>query len=78
MEVFGGSSQHPLWPDLTLLHMLTGKRGVACKDACMSEGLVCEPAYFKAINNHSVMREQLNCTTTDTVQGRWGYNFYKS
>ncbi len=70
VEVFGGSSQHPTWPDLTLLHMLTGERGVSCKDACKSETMVCEPAYFKAINNHNVLKEQLNCTATDIVKDR--------
>ena len=70
VEVFGGSSRHPVWPDLTLLHMLTAKRGVSCKDACMGEGLVCEPAHFKAINTHRVLREQFNCTTLTTLTDR--------
>ncbi len=68
VEVFGGSSHHPLWPDLTHLHTLVGSAGVSCKDTCLKGGLVCEPAYFKALNKHKVLKEKLNCTVVKTVE----------
>ncbi len=71
VEVFGGSSQHPVWPDLTLLHTLVGEEGVSCKDTCLSQSMVCEPAYFKAINSHKVLKEKMNCTVVETVKDKY-------
>lgn len=67
VEVFGGSSEHPMWPDLTHMHIIQSKRGQSCKKACLSQGKVCEQAHFRALNRHSVLREVFNCSHTKTV-----------
>ena len=62
VEVFGGSSEHPVWPDLTHMHMLSSKKGQSCKEKCLSVGMVCEPAHFRALNKASVLGQVFNCS----------------
>ena len=67
VEVFGGSSKHPVWPDLTHLNMVRSKRGQSCKEACHAEGKVCEHAHFRALNTPSVLREMFNCSSVKSL-----------
>jgi hypothetical protein len=62
VEVFGGDSNHPTWPDLTLLHVVKSEPGASCKDTCLQNKMLCEPAYFKALNDMKVLREYFQCT----------------
>jgi hypothetical protein len=61
VEVFGGDSNHPTWPDLTLLKVVKSKPGLSCKDTCLQNKMLCEPAYFKALNNFKVLRSYFKC-----------------
>ena len=68
VEVFGGSSQHPVWPDLTLLRTVTSDPGQSCKDACLSAGdLLCEAAFFKAVNQQRLLEEEFRCKQHNTT-----------
>lgn len=67
VEVFGGSSEHPVWPDHTHLHIVHSKKGQSCKEACLSEGKVCEPAHFRALNKPSVLKDNFSCSHFKSV-----------
>ena len=67
VEVFGGSSEHPVWPDHTHMHIVRSKNGQSCKEACLSSDMVCEPAHFRVLNQQSVLRENFNCTQYKNV-----------
>lgn len=68
VEVFGGDSLHATWPDLTLMHTLRSKPGQSCKEACSLQHMVCEPAYFRALNSERTVREAFNCTEVHTEE----------
>lgn len=61
VEVFGGDSNHPTWPDLTLLHVMKSKPGLSCKDTCLQNKMLCEPSFFKALNNMRTVRDYFHC-----------------
>jgi hypothetical protein len=61
VEVFGGDSNHPTWPDLTLLKPVKSKPGQSCKDTCLQNKMLCEPAHFKALNTFKVLRSYFHC-----------------
>lgn len=61
VEVFGGDSRHPTWPDLTLMKVVKSKPGNSCKDTCLQNKMLCEPAYFKALNNLKVLKSYFQC-----------------
>ena len=67
VEVFGSSSKHPIWPDLTLLWVQRSKVGWSCKKTCKSKGMICEPAHFRVLNHPRVLTEEFNCSTTKTI-----------
>ena len=67
VEVFGGSSRHPTWPDLSLLTMKISKPGQSCKEACLSSHMICEAAYFRALNKPSVLEDMFTCNATSTI-----------
>ena len=60
MEVFG-TSYHSLWPPYSHLLVKTSKSGMSCKETCMREALVCEPAYFRALNSHTPLSREFHC-----------------
>ena len=39
------------WPPLSALRALASRGGESCVDACRGAGLVCEPAFYRFINN---------------------------
>ena len=67
VEVYGGSSAHPVWPDLTYMKVVSSNKGQSCKEACLGAGMVCEPAHFRALNKASVLKETFNCSHYKTV-----------
>lgn len=67
VEVFGSSSRHPIWPDLTMLWVQRSKVGGSCKTACVAKGMVCEPAHFRVLNNQEVLRKEFNCSATKGI-----------
>ena len=71
VEVFGSSSRHPVWPDLTMLWVQRSKEGVSCKDTCMSKGMLCEPAHFRALNSFGVLRENFNCSSVKSISTKY-------
>ena len=70
VEVFGSSSKHPVWPDLTLLSMQKSNVGASCKETCISMGMICEPAHFGVLNNLEVLQKVFSCSLTETVSTR--------
>lgn len=68
MEVFGSSSQHSIWPDLTTLWVQKSKVGSSCVEVCASKGMVCEPAHFQMLNKPGVLRQQFNCSAIESVR----------
>ena len=67
VEVYGGSSAHPMWPDLTHMKVVGSNKGQSCKEACLEVGMVCELAQFRALNKASVLKETFNCSHHETV-----------
>ncbi len=67
VEVFGGESVHPIWPDMTLMQLVRAKPDQSCKDACHRQALLCEPAYFPTINTHKALSETFVCNGTHTA-----------
>lgn len=46
----------PAWPPLSSLRLLVSQEGQSCVEACHADGLVCEPAHFRFINNKEALR----------------------
>ena len=40
VEVFGGDSVHPTWPDMTLMRLKKANPGQSCKNACFQQKMV--------------------------------------
>uniref|UniRef100_A0A8C6P8A1 alpha-1,6-mannosyl-glycoprotein 6-beta-N-acetylglucosaminyltransferase n=1 Tax=Nothobranchius furzeri TaxID=105023 RepID=A0A8C6P8A1_NOTFU len=38
------------WPPLSALRLLSSQQGQSCVEACWTEGLICEPAFYRFIN----------------------------
>ena len=46
----------PAWPPLSSLRLLASQEGQSCVEACRGDGLVCEPAHFRFVNNKEALR----------------------
>ncbi|KAJ8363585.1 hypothetical protein SKAU_G00124160 [Synaphobranchus kaupii] len=56
------ASAPPSWPPLSALQLLVSEEGQSCVEACQSGGLVCEPAFFRFINNKEALsRLEVQC-----------------
>ncbi|KAI1896719.1 hypothetical protein AGOR_G00097700 [Albula goreensis] len=56
------ASAPPSWPPLSALQLLVSEEGQSCVEACQREGLVCEPAFFRFINNKEALsRLEVQC-----------------
>ncbi|XP_036399461.1 alpha-1,6-mannosylglycoprotein 6-beta-N-acetylglucosaminyltransferase B [Megalops cyprinoides] len=52
----------PSWPPLSALQLLVSEEGQSCVEACQRGGLVCEPAFFRFINNKEALsRLEVQC-----------------
>lgn len=49
------STAPPCWPPLSALRLRVSAEGQSCVDACRSSDLVCEPAFFRFVNNKEVL-----------------------
>ena len=67
VEVYGASSAHLVWPDLTHMKVMSSNKGQSCKKACLEAGLVCEPAHFRVLNKASVLKETFNCSHHNSI-----------
>lgn len=60
------STAPPCWPPLTALRLTVSAEGQSCVDACGSSDLVCEPAFFRFINNKEALRNlQVQCEVVE-------------
>uniref|UniRef100_W5N7B0 alpha-1,6-mannosyl-glycoprotein 6-beta-N-acetylglucosaminyltransferase n=1 Tax=Lepisosteus oculatus TaxID=7918 RepID=W5N7B0_LEPOC len=52
----------PSWPPLSALRLLVSEEGQSCTDKCQRRGLICEPAFFRFINNKEALsRLEVQC-----------------
>ncbi|KAF5896773.1 alpha-1,6-mannosylglycoprotein 6-beta-N-acetylglucosaminyltransferase B-like, partial [Clarias magur] len=49
------STAPPCWPPLSALRLTMSTEGQSCVDACRSSDLVCEPAFFRFVNNKEAL-----------------------
>ncbi|MCJ8729977.1 hypothetical protein PDJAM_G00114060 [Pangasius djambal] len=49
------STAPPCWPPLSALRLAVSAEGQSCVDACRSSNLVCEPAFFRFVNNKEAL-----------------------
>ncbi|XP_048869575.1 alpha-1,6-mannosylglycoprotein 6-beta-N-acetylglucosaminyltransferase B [Brienomyrus brachyistius] len=55
-------SAPPSWPPLSALRLLVSSEGQSCVEACRHARLVCEPAFFRFINNKEALsRLEVQC-----------------
>ncbi|XP_035380684.1 alpha-1,6-mannosylglycoprotein 6-beta-N-acetylglucosaminyltransferase B isoform X1 [Electrophorus electricus] len=45
----------PYWPPMSALRLTASAEGQSCVEACQTSGLVCEPAYFRFVNNKEAL-----------------------
>ncbi|KAF7711064.1 hypothetical protein HF521_000075 [Silurus meridionalis] len=60
------STAPPCWPPLSALRFRMSAEGQSCVDACRSSDLVCEPAFFRYINNKEALSKlQVQCDVVE-------------
>ncbi|XP_060774627.1 alpha-1,6-mannosylglycoprotein 6-beta-N-acetylglucosaminyltransferase B-like [Neoarius graeffei] len=60
------STAPPCWPPLTALRLTMSAEGQSCVDACRSSDLVCEPAFFRFVNNKEALSKlQVQCEVVE-------------
>ncbi|KAK3557648.1 hypothetical protein QTP70_032294 [Hemibagrus guttatus] len=60
------STAPPSWPPLSALRLTVSAEGQSCVDACRSSDLVCEPAFFRFINNKEALSKlQVQCEVVE-------------
>ncbi|XP_036426054.1 alpha-1,6-mannosylglycoprotein 6-beta-N-acetylglucosaminyltransferase B-like [Colossoma macropomum] len=60
------STAPPCWPPLSALRLMVSKEGQSCVEACQTSGLVCEPAFFRFINNKEALSKlEIQCEVVE-------------
>uniref|UniRef100_A0AAR2L8K4 alpha-1,6-mannosyl-glycoprotein 6-beta-N-acetylglucosaminyltransferase n=1 Tax=Pygocentrus nattereri TaxID=42514 RepID=A0AAR2L8K4_PYGNA len=60
------STVPPCWPPLSALRLTVSKEGQSCVEACQTSGLVCEPAFFRFINNkEALIKLEIQCEVVE-------------
>ncbi|XP_031419477.1 alpha-1,6-mannosylglycoprotein 6-beta-N-acetylglucosaminyltransferase B isoform X2 [Clupea harengus] len=55
------------WPPLSALRLLESAEGQSCVDACRGADLVCEPAFFRFVNNkEALVRLEVQCEAVES------------
>ncbi|KAG5278900.1 hypothetical protein AALO_G00103960 [Alosa alosa] len=61
------ASAPPSWPPLSALRLLVSAEGQSCVEACSRAALVCEPAFFRFINNkEALVRLEVQCEAVES------------
>ncbi|XP_022519799.2 alpha-1,6-mannosylglycoprotein 6-beta-N-acetylglucosaminyltransferase B [Astyanax mexicanus] len=62
----GNSTALPCWPPLSALRLMVSAEGQSCVEACQSSDLVCEPAFFRFINNKEALSKlEIQCEVVE-------------
>ncbi|XP_062391498.1 LOW QUALITY PROTEIN: alpha-1,6-mannosylglycoprotein 6-beta-N-acetylglucosaminyltransferase B-like [Sardina pilchardus] len=60
------ASAPPCWPPLSALRLLASAEGQSCVEACARAALVCEPAFFRFVNNKEALaRLEVQCEAVE-------------
>ncbi|XP_072539488.1 alpha-1,6-mannosylglycoprotein 6-beta-N-acetylglucosaminyltransferase B-like [Salminus brasiliensis] len=60
------STTPPSWPPLSALRLMVSAEGQSCVEACRTSGLVCEPAFFRFINNKEALSKlKIRCEVVE-------------
>ncbi|KAK2147200.1 hypothetical protein LSH36_564g01050 [Paralvinella palmiformis] len=59
----------PQWPPTESVIVIAGELGKSCKDTCRQRDLICEPSYFKVINNRVTIEKHIGQLCADVVEG---------